>query len=223
MEESKSISIVATSNEIMQAGIISIINANPDMKVAATANNDVDLVRLVHEIWPDILILDIDLPKIGAIELSRNIKKLYPPVAILLLTNRTTKDCLIDALKTGVAGYLLKSVSANQLTNAIRALCSGEAVISPNIVYDFARHLRYTGTEVNLDEIMEPLTQREKEILNLASQGLRNKNIAESLFISERTVQSHLATIFKKFRVGSRTEAVLWAFQNKYLTSNELP
>jgi DNA-binding NarL/FixJ family response regulator len=177
-------------------------------------------VQLASECRPDIIIMDIAMPKLDGIEATRQIKAANPTTSILVLTAYDDDQYVFAFLEAGAAGYLLKDISANDLIQAVRAVHAGESVLHPavarKVVDYFARRPEEKRDE--RDNLLEQLTGREMEVLRLAGKGMTNREIAQELTISIRTVQVHLSNVFNKLDVGSRVEAVLYALRRGWLT-----
>jgi NarL family two-component system response regulator LiaR len=193
------------------------------MEVIGEASNGEEAVELVEKLQPNVVLMDIAMPIVNGIEATRRIKADYPAAAVLILTAYDNDQYIVALLEAGAAGYLLKNVSGNDLVNAIRAVYAGEAVLHPAIAKKVFRRLSSSAAEpAPKSKPMAELSEREMEILKLAARGMSNQDIATSLFLSRRTVQAHLANIFRKMDVGSRTEAVLQALKNCWLGLEDL-
>lgn len=213
--------IIADDHALFREGTRSLIEREKDMDVVGEASDGEEAIKLVSELYPHVVLMDIAMPRVNGIEATRQIKARHPSVAVLILTAYDNDQYILALLEAGAAGYLLKNVSGNNLVNAIRAVHAGEAVLHPIIAQKvFSRFGagRQPGEPAQLAEISE----REMEILRLAASGLSNQDIADKLFLSRRTVQAHLGNIFRKMDVGSRTEAVLQALRKGWLGLDDL-
>ena len=166
--------------------------------------------------------MDIAMPKVNGIEATRRIKADFPSTAVLILTAYDNDQYIVALLEAGAAGYLLKNVSGGDLVNAIRAVHAGEAVLHPTIAQKVFSRLGSTSRESVTQKQLDELSKREMEILRLAARGMSNQDIATQLYLSRRTIQAHLANIFRKMDVGSRTEAVLQALKKGWLGLDDL-
>jgi NarL family two-component system response regulator LiaR len=206
---------------LVREGTRELLNREKDMQVVAEAGDGEEAVQLVAKHRPDVVIMDIAMPKLNGIEATKQIKATDPATAVLVLTAYDDDQYIFAFLEAGAAGYLLKDVSMDDLIKAIRAVNAGESVLHPTIarkvVNYFARPTakRYAGEEKSAPD---QLTNREMEVLKLAARGMMNREIASELTISVRTVQVHLSNVFSKLGVGSRTEAVLHALREGWLT-----
>lgn len=208
---------------IVREGTRELVQREPDMEVVAEADDGAEAVQLAGKLQPDVVIMDIALPKLNGIEATRQIKALYPATAVLILTAYDNDQYIFALLEAGAAGYLLKTVRGHELIDAIRAVSVGESVLHPKIARKVLSRFMPLATRPSEERVTELLSERELEVLKLAAKGMSNKDIAEQLFLSVRTVQSHLANIFTKLDVGSRTEAILCGLRRGWFTLEDLP
>ena len=214
--------IIADDHVLFREGTRNLIEQEPDLEVIGEAGDGDEAVELVTKLRPHVALIDIAMPKVTGIEATRQIKARCPATAVLILTAYDDDPYIFALLEAGAAGYLLKNVTGKELANAIRAVHAGEAVLHPVIARKVFNRFATSGQKPKLTAQSGDLSKREMEILRLAAQGMSNQEIAHSLFLSRRTVQSHLANIFRKMNVGSRTEATLQAFVRGWLTSEDL-
>lgn len=208
---------------IVREGTRELVQREPDMEVVAEADDGEEAVQLAGRLQPDVVIMDIALPKLNGIEATKQIKALYPATAVLILTAYDNDQYIFALLEAGAAGYLLKTVRGHELIDAIRAVSVGESVLHPKIARKVLSRFMPLATKPSEERVTELLSERELEVLKLAAKGMSNKDIAEQLFLSVRTVQSHLANIFTKLDVGSRTEAILCGLRRGWFTLEDLP
>ncbi len=210
--------LLADDHVMVRQGTRELLEHEDDMDVVAEAGDGEEAVLLTGRERPNIVVMDVAMPKLNGIEATRRIKALYPAVAVLVLTAYDDDEYVFALLEAGAAGYLLKDVPVEELIKAVRAVYAGESVLHPavarKVVSRFAQPSAERGSAVS----PEQLTEREGEVLRLAAQGLTNREIARQLAISARTVQVHLSNTFGKIGVGSRTEAVLYALRRGWLT-----
>lgn len=209
--------ILADDHVLVREGTRSLLEQEPEIEVVGEASDGEEAVRLVTRLHPHVLLMDIAMPKVNGIEATRQIKERYPATAILILTAYDDDQYILALLEAGAAGYLMKNIRGSDLVNAIRAVHAGEAVLSPTIARKVLNRFVPTGQKSGGTVKSEELSEREMEILRLAATGMTNQEIANRLFLSRRTVQAHLANIFRKMDVGSRTEAVLQALRKGWL------
>jgi DNA-binding NarL/FixJ family response regulator len=219
--ESKLIRIVlADDHSLMREGTRRILEQYPDLRIVGEAGDGEQALSLVQQLKPDVAILDIRMPKINGIDLVRLLRQCCPETKTLMLTAYDDDDYVLALMEAGASGYLLKTAHPGELVESVRGVYSGEPVLHPAIAAKVARlwaHRRVaseTGT-------VEQLSPRELEVLALAAKGLRNKAIADSLYISVRTVEGHLNSIFTKLGVSSRLEAVLYAVSRHLVALEE--
>ncbi|MBG7617528.1 MAG: response regulator transcription factor [Chloroflexi bacterium] len=225
MVDNKKINVLLADDHIVvREGTRELLQREPDMEVVGEASDGEEAVSLVRKLKPDVVVMDIAMPKLNGIEATRQLKQFRPQTAVLVLTAYDNDQYIMALLEAGAAGYLLKNVRGSQLVEAIRAVYAGESVLQPSTtrrVIDYLT-LKSNHTE-DIVPLANPLTDREMEILILAAKGVGNKDIAASLTLSIRTIQSHLSNIFKKLAVASRTEAILYGLKRGWFAMEELP
>lgn len=203
--------LLVDDHALVREGTRRLIETESDVVVVAEASNGEEAIEIARKLLPDIAVMDIAMPGMGGIEATRALKKECPETAVLILSAYDDEPYLLALLDAGAAGFLLKNVHGEDLIKAIRAVARGESVLLPSIAEKMMRRLSaHSDTaphSVNL------LSEREFAVLRLAARGLLNKEIAARMGLSIRTVHSHLANIFMKMHVGSRTEAVLLALR----------
>jgi NarL family two-component system response regulator LiaR len=215
--------LLAEDHVIVREGTRELVQREPDMEVIAEADDGEEAVQLAAKLQPDVAIMDIAMPKLNGIEATKQIKALHPATAVLILTAYDDDQYIFALLEAGAAGYLLKTVRGHELIDAIRAVYAGESVLHPKIARKVLSRFRPLATKPSEERAAELLSERELEVLKLAAKGMSNKDIAEQLFLSVRTVQTHLANIFTKLDVGSRTEAILCGLRRGWFTLEDLP
>lgn len=203
--------LLADDHALVREGTRRLLEAEGDVEVVAEAASGEEAVREAQRLHPDIAIMDIAMPGMGGIEATRNIKAHCPETAVLVLSAYDDEPYLLALLEVGAAGFLLKNVHGQELVNAIRLVSRGESILQPLLAEKMMRRL--TSQSNPTSRITDLLSERELDVLRLAARGLPNKEIARRLKLSIRTVHSHLANIFAKMHVGSRTEAVLLALR----------
>ncbi len=215
--------LIADDHTLVRDGTRRILETEKDLEVVAEASNGEEAVALTSSFRPDVAIIDIAMPVLDGIEVTRQIKAHYPATAILILTAHDNDQFIYNLLEAGAAGYLLKSVRSQELVDAVRALHAGESVLHPAIARKVLNYFASPSGRDKKQGRSETLTQRELDILKLVTKGLSNKEIANELSLSARTVQRHLESIFIKLQVGSRTEAVVRALKEGWVTLNDVP
>lgn len=206
--------MITDDHSMIREGLKNLLELDGDIKVIAEAENGVECLKQLNQYSPDILLLDINMPKMNGLEVLQNIKERHLKVKVLVLTVHNEVEYLMKAIDIGVEGYILKDSESDELKKAINAVYSGETYIQPNLI----PRLNAKMIEKNkyVDKI-ECLTNRELEVLKLLSVGMFNKEIAEDLSISERTVKNHVSNIFKKLEVTDRTQAAVFAIRNNLI------
>lgn len=205
--------IIADDHMMIREGLKQLLELDGTMKVIAEANDGEECLNLLNKkIHPDILLLDINMPKKNGIEVLEYIKQNKIPVKVLILTVHNEVEYLLKAVDIGIDGYLLKDSSYDELKEAIDVVISGNTYIQPSLL----PALNESMEDYALDkEKIEWLTKRELDVLRLISKGCSNKKISDELTISERTVKNHISHIFKKIDVEDRTQAAVFAIRNK--------
>lgn len=212
--------LICDDHAIVREGTRKLLEQESDIEVVGEARDGAEAVEKARSLRPRVIAMDIAMPGMNGIEATRKIKSILPETAVIALTAYDDLPYISAILESGAAGYILKSARSEELILAIRAAATGDAVLSRTVAQKvFSRGIRLspvaqTGSGATKGSATGPsLTEKEIEVLKLASKGLSNKEIASQLGISPRTVQSHMASIFGKMAVGSRTEAVFEALK----------
>lgn len=217
--------LIADDHLFYREGVRSLLSQMPDMEVAGEAANGDEVIAKAAEIGPDVILMDIKMPKLNGIEATRRILEQSPAVAVLIVTMFDEDDSVFAAMRAGARGYVLKDADQDELGRAIKAVSRGEAIFSPAIaqrmVHYFAglAHQRSspnlghsTGANINPTALVFPeLTEREREILDLIAHGWNNAQIANRLVLSIKTVQNHVSNIFSKLQFADRAQAIVRA------------
>lgn len=204
--------LIADDHLVVREGLRAILEAAPDLTLVGEAADGLEAVRLAGELSPDVVLMDLRMPGMDGIEAIRQIKARYPAVEIVILTTYDDDEYIVRGLRAGARGYLLKDTSRKVLFETIRAAARGESLLPAAVVEKVVAHLAEPQpVEAGM------LSGREQEVLALLAQGLANKEIAARLHIAERTVKAHVASVFNKLGVNSRTEAVAVALRGGLL------
>jgi len=214
--------ILGEDHLITRQGIRRLLEDERGLTIIGEASNGEEAVEMVSEMKPDVVIMDIAMPKLNGIEATRQIKLNNPRTGVLILSAYDDDEYVFAMLKAGAAGYLLKSVSGDELVKAVKAIHKGEPVLDPVIAKKVMNYFKLPDKVPGMEEESEHLSDRELGIIKLAAKGLTNKEIADDLHLSYRTVEGHMRDVFNKLGVGSRTEAVLYGLKKGWFTLDEL-
>ncbi len=211
--------LLADDHAVVRQGTRELLEREMGIEVVAEASDGREAVQKAIKKLPDVVVMDFAMPELNGIEATRQIKAVAPGVAILVLTAYDSDQYIFAFLEAGAAGYLLKDVQVDELVDAIRAVHGGESVLHPTIARKVInRFAQPDETAHTVHAVLDQLTERELEVLQLAAKGMSNREIGRQLTISVRTVQTHLTNIFNKMGVGSRTEAVVCALRKGWIT-----
>jgi two-component system, NarL family, response regulator LiaR len=210
MSERKSIRILMVDEHaVVRSGLGAVLMTYDDMKLVGEANNGEEAVRMCQTLKPDVVLMDLMMPVMDGVTATRLIHEKQPDIRIIALTSFGEREWVEGAFKAGATGYLLKTVSANELINAIKAAMEGKTSLSPEAAQVLVQGLKKPKADT------VDLTEREREILSLLVEGLSNHDIAERLVVSQSTVKFHVSNVLSKLGVATRTEAVALALKNK--------
>jgi len=214
--------LLAEDHVIVREGTRELVQHEDDMEVVGEAGDGEEAVQFAIQTKPDVIIMDITMPKLNGIEATKRIKSLLPLTAILILTAYDNDQYVSALLEAGAAGYLLKNVKGRELIDAVRAVHAGESVLHPKIARKVLNRFAVSGVKQEPESATSILSERELEVLKLAAKGLSNREIAKKLFLSVRTVQAHLGNVFNKLDIGSRTEAILYGLKKGWFSIDDL-
>jgi NarL family two-component system response regulator LiaR len=214
--------ILCEDHLITRQGIRRLLEDEKGLKIIGEASNGEEVVEMVTEMKPDVVVMDIAMPKLNGIEATRQIKLIHPLTGILILSAYDDDEYVFALLKAGAAGYLLKSVGGDELVRAVKATHNGEPVLDPGIAKKVLNYFKLPDKVPAAETGSVQLSERELDIIKLAAKGLTNKDIAEKLHLSYRTVEGHMRGIFNKLGIGSRTEAVLYGLKNGWFILEDL-
>ena len=204
--------VIADDHNIVRAGIRELLADEPDIEVVGEARNGQEAVELALRQRPAVVVMDINMPVLSGVEATRQIHAAAPEVRVLVLTAYQDDPYLYGLLDAGAAGYVLKTAEDSEIVRAVRATAAGQSVIDPAVMPRLLARLTRPSAQP------DALSERELAVLRLAAQGQTNKQIGAELHISDRTVQNHLANVYGKLGVASRTEAVTVALQRNLIT-----
>jgi DNA-binding NarL/FixJ family response regulator len=211
--------MVVDDHALFRRGLQTILEQEPDLELVGEASDGAEAVEKAQELMPDVLLMDVRMPKRSGIEATTQIKDLLPHAKILMLTISDEEADLYDAIKAGASGYLLKEIPIEEVADAIRSVWAGQSRISPSmaskLLSEFSAIAKGGGDR---PQVPTPkLTDREMEVLQLVAKGLNNRDIAKQLYISENTVKNHIRNILEKLHLHSRMEAVVYAVREKMI------
>lgn len=222
IDQEKITILLADDHYIVRHALKDVLGKQPDFSIVGEACDGEEAVNLAVKLRPRLVIIDIGMPKLNGLEATRKIKAVCPEIAVLALTIHAEDEYIVGILQAGAAGYLTKNVFGKEIVDAIRRVVAGEMVLAPEIAKQLIQYTAHHPSRSSILDESEKLTSRELEILKLAAQGLSNKEIAVRSDISLRTVKGHLAVIFSKLKVGSRTEAVIKGLRTGTLSLKDL-
>lgn len=201
---------------LFRQGIRKLLELEDDIKIVGEASNGVEMLNMLKKTGPDIILLDIGMPQMDGVTATYKIKKILPRSNIVILTVYEDEPHIFEAIKAGAMGYLLKDVSIDELLEAIRRVYKGEALIQPIIATKVLKEFAMLDKKkIKPEDKFSGLTEREKEVLRLIALGGTNKEIAQKLGITEKTVKNHISNIFQTLHVNNRTKAALYALGKK--------
>jgi NarL family two-component system response regulator LiaR len=213
--------LIVDDHAIVRDGIRSLLSTIPDIDVIGEASDGTKAVTSAYRLQPDIILMDLVMPEMDGIEATRQIIDHNPDARILVLTSFSTDDKIYPAIKAGALGYILKDSDSEELVRSIREVERGESSIDPKIARKLLKEMSEPPPQPKQTSLVEPLTEREEEVLKLVAQGKSNQEIAEQLVISEGTVRAHVSNILGKLHLASRTQATLYALRKGLASLDE--
>jgi DNA-binding NarL/FixJ family response regulator len=213
--------MIADDQRLMREGLKTILELEQDLTVVQLAENGRDALNKIEDAEPDVMLMDIRMPVMDGVECTGLIKQQYPHIKVVILTTFDDDEFIIEALKNGAVGYLLKDLSSEKLVGAIRDAYNGNSIMQPEIAAKVIAHITGTVKEaVHNNEALElknteELTSREKDVLQLVGKGMSNTEISKMLYISEGTVKNYISNLYAKLEVNDRSKLTLFAIENK--------
>ncbi|MED3551364.1 response regulator transcription factor [Cytobacillus praedii] len=204
--------LIADDHHVVRRGLVFFLKTQPEIEIIGEARDGKEAVEMTMKLLPDIVLMDLEMPNMNGIEATRAIKQGFPNVKIMMLTSFSDQDHVIPAIEAGASGFQLKDIEPDELVRAIIQLKNGENQLHPKATSHLLSHL----TAKNSDERkpLDGLTKRELEVLNEIAKGKSNKEIASDLFITEKTVKTHVSNVLAKLELADRTQAALYAVRN---------
>jgi DNA-binding NarL/FixJ family response regulator len=209
--------LICDDHALFRRGLVMVLESEDGIEVVAEAEDGEDAIAKAAETAPDVILMDVRMPKMSGIDATRAIADVVPAAKILMLTVSDEEEDLYEAVKAGATGYLLKEISIEEVANAIRAVTTGQSLISPSMASKLLSEFNNLAKAAQQKVLAPKLTDRELQVLKLVAQGLSNREVAEQLFISENTVKNHVRNILEKLHLHSRMEAVVYAVREKLL------
>jgi len=217
MPERKRI-VIAEDHTILREGLRMLLSSNPAFEVVGEAQDGLEAIRSVESLKPDLILMDLSMPRMNGVGAIQEIKKLNPATKILVLTVHKTEEHILTALKTGADGYILKDATRGELMLALDNIFSGRSYLSPGISEKVIEGYLEGRKSVKSSTSWDTLTQREREILKMIAEGYRNKDIADYLCISSKTVEKHRANLMKKLDLHSASSLTSFAMEKGLIT-----
>lgn len=202
--------VLADDHHVVRQGLRALLETEPDFTLVGEAGDGLEAVRVTERVKPNVLIADLMMPGINGLEVTRQVSERTPQTRVLVLSMHANDAYVLEALKNGASGYLLKNSAASDLIRAVREVSAGHRHLSPAIS-ERAIELLVQKTQASTLDVFETLTTREREVLQLAAEGHPNTEIAERLFISSRTVETHRANLMRKLGLENHTDLILYA------------
>lgn len=210
--------LVVDDHQIVRAGLVTMLGRREGFQVVGEAGDGLEAVEQARALKPDVILMDMRMPRCNGVEATTRIKAELPQVQVLVLTTYDDDELIWGAIQAGAKGYLLKDAPLTELFQAIQTVAAGQSLLQPSVAAKLMERISGGGAAPRQPELAEPLTEREVEILRLMAQGAGNKEIGSTLFISDNTVKTHISHIFQKLGVTVRTEAVTKALRLGLIT-----
>ncbi|KUH43573.1 hypothetical protein M2E15_6151 [Bacillus mycoides] len=205
--------MIVDDQSLIRDGLAMILNLRPELEVVGTASDGDEVVQKVKQLQPEIILMDIRMPRMNGVEGTRLVREKFPYIKVLMLTTFSDSELIFEALEQGASGYLLKDMETDAIAQAILTVHSGGVVLPQDITAQIIEELKKTkvAVECNPPEQLKQLTEREVDVLRAIGLGLNNKEIAEKLFITGGTVKNHVSNLISKLELRDRTQAAIYA------------
>jgi DNA-binding NarL/FixJ family response regulator len=214
--------LLVDDHALVRSGTRRLLETQPGFNVVGEAGDGEEAVRLAASLKPDVIVMDVAMPRMNGIDATRIIKEKNPSIAILALTGYDNDEYIFALLEAGAAGYLLKDISGDDLITSIKAVCNGEPVLHPTVVRKMMNRFRDEADNAGDHSDIPELSDREMEVLKLAAGGISNLQISDRMHLGPRTIQACLRTIFDKLHVSSRSEAILRGLKRGLISIDDL-
>jgi two-component system response regulator NreC len=205
--------LLVEDHTLVRKGIRSLLEAEADIEVAGEAENGHEALQKVQALNPQVVLMDITMPSLNGLEATRQIKKQYPHIHVLILTMHTDEEYIFQVLQAGASGYLIKQAELRELVSAIRTVHRGELVLSPSISKTVIENYARLAREADVRDSYDQLSDREREVLQLIAEGYGNREISEQLFVSVKTVEAHKSRIMSKLEINNMAQLVKYAIR----------
>ncbi len=205
--------VIAEDHRILREGLRSILTSNPDFTIAGEADNGLDAIKCADELKPDLVLLDLSMPKMNGLDAISEIKSRNPEIKIMVLTVHKAEEYIFESLKAGADGYLLKDATRNELMIAVESVIDGRTYITPGVSEKIVSAYIEGKNPATVESSLDRLTSRERQILKLVAEGYKNKKIGDILCISVKTVEKHRANLMKKLDLHSASELTTYAME----------
>lgn len=215
MSDEKVKIIIVDDHPLVREGLRKILEMESELEVIDEAGDGQGAINVCRERKPDVVLMDINMPGTNGIEATRVIKREFPQMGVIALTIHEEEEYVLELVRAGVSGYVLKDIAPAKLVETIKTVSKGHSVIDPLITNKIFGEINRLSRNRRTKEDWENLTEREMDVLRLISQGRSNKEIARTLSISEKTVKNHITNVFRKLQVDDRTQAVLFAIKHR--------
>ena len=210
--------LIVDDHEVVRLGMRAVFELEADINVVGEAGNGAEALAKMPVLTPDVILLDVRMEKMSGIEACREIKNNYPEVAVLMITSFPDEDAVTASIIAGASGYLIKNVSRAELLKAVRQVAAGHSLLQPEATKKAIIHMTSLANKTTPGN---DLTEREREVLSLVSRGYTNKQIAEALYLSEKTARNHVSHILEKLGLSRRSEAAVYAVEHKLVQRHD--
>lgn len=211
--------LIVDDHKVVRRGVRAFLETQPDLGVVGESESGTAALKLVEEFAPDVVLMDLVMPKMDGVEATRQIKQMSPRTQVIVLTSYHQDEYIFPAIRAGALSYLLKDAEPEELADAVRKAAQGEAVLHPRVAARVVQELH--GARSDTPNAFTELSDRELQVLRLIADGMNNANIAETLIISEKTVKSHVSNILSKLHLADRTQAAVYAWREGVVRASE--